>query len=74
MSEYQSTRPDLDYPVFGSYTAAIWHLLPTIIKNPGVGMNVGAPPPADEKPHDASDFGRDVTAEILAADDAVVEA
>ncbi len=37
-------------------------------------MNVGAPTPAEEKPHDVSDFSEDVTAEILGKDDAIVSA
>lgn len=74
MKEYQDSRPDLEYPVFHSYREAILHLLPSIVRNPGVGVNAGAPLPAEEKPHDPSDFGEDVTAEILSSDDAIVSA
>lgn len=74
MHDYQTAHPELEYPVFRSYRSALWHLLPSIIRNPGVGMNVGAPAPAEEKPHDASDFGEDVTAQILGDNDAIVVA
>ncbi|QDT33857.1 fatty acid desaturase family protein [Thalassoglobus polymorphus] len=74
MAEYQTENPELKYPVFPTYWHAIADLLPSLIFNPGVGMNVGAPTPAEEKPHDVSDFSEDVTAEILNKDDAIVYA
>jgi len=74
MREYEVEHPELVYPVFRSYWAALKHLAPSIIWNPGVGMNAGASAPSEEKPHDASDFGQDVTAEILGNSDAVVSA
>lgn len=72
MKEYQETHKELQYPVFKSYRAALIDLAPAILFNPGVGVNAGAPQPAAEKNHDISDFGEDVTAEILSSEDAVV--
>lgn len=72
MAKYQEENPGVDYPVFTTYRQAIADLLPAIFMNPGVGMNVGAPPPNSEKPHDITDFGEDVTEQILGKDDAVI--
>lgn len=74
MEEYQHENPGLTYPVFPTYWHAIADLLPTLILNPGVGMNVGAPAPSNEKQHDVSDFGEDITREILGEGDAIVPA
>ena len=72
MAQYETEHPELSYPVFNTYWGAILDLLPAMIFNPGVGMNVGAPPPHSEKQHDVSDFGEDITVEILNPDDAVI--
>lgn len=72
MASYQEANPELHYPVFQTYLHAVADVLPVMIRNPGVGMNAGAPAPSSEKPHDISDFGDDVTAQILGQDDAVV--
>ena len=74
MAQYEVENPSLDYPIFKTYWGAIRDLIPSLIWNPGVGMNVGAPPPSEERPHDVSDFSEDVTAQILGEKDAVIEA
>ncbi|TWT48234.1 Fatty acid desaturase [Thalassoglobus neptunius] len=72
MDQYQEEHPELSYPVFQSYWAAIADLVPSMVFNPGVGMNAGAPAPAVEKSHDVNDFVQDVAAEVLGQEDAVV--
>ncbi len=73
MQEYQSQNSELRSPVFQTYWDAMCHMIPSAIRNPGVGMNVGAPAPATEKAHQLEDFATDVTYEILAPDDAASE-
>ena len=73
MDEYQNENPETSYPVFTTYWRAILHTLPAVLANPGVGMNAGAPAPADEKPHGIEEFSTDVTAEILATRDTAEE-
>jgi len=65
MASYQSSNPEVHYPVFPTYMHAIADTIPAMIRNPGVGMNAGAPDPDSELPHDISDFSEDVTKEIL---------
>lgn len=72
MEDYQRENPDLKYPVFPTYWHAIADVVPALIFNPGVGMNVGAPAPSQEKVSHVEDFGEDVTAEILGESDAIV--
>lgn len=72
MSQYQTENPEFDYPVFRTYLHAVADVLHAMVFNPGVGVNAGAAAPASERPHDISDFGDDVTAQILNRDDAVV--
>lgn len=74
MAAYQRENADVAYPVFSTYWQAIRDVIPVLVRNPGVGMNVGAAAPGEEQPHDISDFSEDVTAEILNADDAVIPA
>lgn len=45
MDCYVSQNPEVPYPLFGSYRSALRDMLPWLIRNPGVGMNVGAPEP-----------------------------
>lgn len=71
MHDYMQQNPQATYPVFESYWQAIRHMLPSMLKNPGVGMNVGAPPPGAEKEH-VENFVQDVTTEILADTDVVI--
>lgn len=73
MAEYQQQNPQTRYPVFKTYWRALLDTLPAVVWNPGVGMNIGAPAPADEKSHDIQDFGSDVTVEILAERDTAAE-
>lgn len=72
MEDYKTGNPQYEYPVFKSYWGAIADVVPVLIKNPGVGLNVGGEAPTREKEHDVSDFCSDATQEILSDDDAVV--
>jgi fatty acid desaturase len=71
MTDYQRSNPKVEYPVFSTYRAAIRHMLPAIL-NPGVGMNVGAPAPDDEK-QQVTNFVADVAEEVLSESDCVTQ-
>lgn len=72
MSDYVESNPDKAFPVFPTYFHAIAHTIPFLLKNPGVGMNAGAPAPDADKDSDVENFVTDVTAEVLAETDAAV--
>lgn len=69
MQEYQSANPAVVYPVYPSYWRATCSMLPYLLKNPGVGMNAGAAPPAREQSPSIQNFVADVTREVLAEAD-----
>lgn len=68
MSEYVEKQPDLQYPMFRTYSAAVWDMLPFLFRNPGVGMNAGADAPDAEK-QAAENFVADVVEEVLSDND-----
>jgi len=70
MQAYLQANADRPYPVFDSYWRATCDMLPSLIRNPGVGMNAGASQPAEEKILHIENFVADVTTEILAETDA----
>lgn len=72
LDDYVAACPDREVPVFTSYQAAFRDMLPWMWRNPGVGMNVGAPPPADAKLDDCDNFVQDVNQEILPEEEAIV--
>lgn len=72
MSEYLQANPEINFPLYNSYLRATASMLPWMFKNPGVGMNVGAPAPSEAKTKNISNFVGDVTAEVLADTDAIV--
>jgi len=74
MQTYVQARPDLRYPIYPSYRQAMWAMLPSLWYTPGSGMNAGAPPPGSEiSDNPIANFSRDVSAEILAPADVVVQ-
>lgn len=73
MSDYLDRNPQTDFPVYRSYFAATREMLPTLLTNPGCGMNAGAAPPGREKLRPV-DFVSDVAAEVLADADRKVPA
>ena len=68
MEHYQTSNPDVWYPVFRTYWGAILHMLPSAIVNPGVGMNLGAPRPKDHKQPTDLTFVENETQESKAAE------
>lgn len=64
MDEYVEKHPETEYPVYKSYFAATWNMLPWLFRNPGVGVNAGAAAPEREKAK-VEDFVADVTEEVL---------
>ena len=66
MKDYIEQNPDQEFPLFSTYLHATGQMVPFLFKNPGVGMNVGAPPPSAEKDQDVQNFVADVAEEILA--------
>lgn len=71
MHEYAEKAEELQYPMFRSYWGAIWDMIPSLFINPGVGMNVGAPAPNEEK-QKVENFVADVSEEVLSEDDRVI--
>ena len=41
LNEYQRQRPDIVVPLFSTYFAALFDMLPCLLRNPGIGVNVG---------------------------------
>ena len=72
MDEYISEHPDSQFPLYPTYLGAAAAMLPWMFRNPGVGMNVGAPAPGNEKDQDVGNFVADVSRDILAESDAHV--
>ena len=68
MYEYAAAAPELQYPMFRTYRAAVLDPLPYLFKNHGVGMNAGAADPHTEK-QDADNFVADVVEDVLADQD-----
>ena len=68
MNKYLEQQPELQYPMFRMYSAAVWDMLPFLIENPGVGMNAGAEAPDSDK-KDADNFVADVAEEVLSEKD-----
>lgn len=64
LQSYQAANPNVDYPVFSSYLAAFFDMLPMLFRNPGVGLNVDASVPLPHFLH-VDDFVGDVQREIL---------
>ncbi|MBQ16358.1 MAG: fatty acid desaturase [Planctomycetaceae bacterium] len=69
MDDYVVSNPDRDFPVYGTYLQASLAMLPWLVRNPGVGMNVGAAAPATAKAFDIRDFVQDVSREVLENED-----
>ncbi len=73
MHEYVEKAPALQYPMFPNYYQALRDTAPYLFKNPGVGMNAGAPAPHQEKTT-TQNFVSDVVEEVLATEDLQVSA
>jgi fatty acid desaturase len=64
MDEYLMENPETNYPVYPSYLRATWAMLPYLLVNPGIGMNVGAAAPHEARVKEAAYFPADVIREI----------
>ena len=71
MTDYQQQHPEIAYPVFATYRSAIWDMLPKVW-SPGVGMNMGAPAPHDER-QQVTNFVADVSKEVVSDEDLAKE-
>jgi fatty acid desaturase len=59
LHEYQRANPDVSYPAYERYWQAMLAMFPSMIVNPGCGVNAGARDQADAE-DDADDFASDV--------------
>jgi fatty acid desaturase len=64
LQEFQRERPKIAVPVFTSYRAAFFDALPWLFRNPGVGVNAGAPAEFGHR-QGIDRFVSDVESEIL---------
>jgi fatty acid desaturase len=60
LSEYQSGNPQVDYPAFDRYWLAIVHMLPSLWRNPGCGVNAAPPVDGIQRLPEVDDFVSDV--------------
>jgi fatty acid desaturase len=66
LDDFRRERPGVAVPLFGSYRAALFQALPWLVRNPGVGVNVGGS--ADFRHREGIDsFVSDVESEVLCA-------
>ena len=72
MNQYAEKQPELQYPMFRTYTGAVLDMIPYMFRNPGVGMNVGAEAPGDEKKQ-TENFVQDVVEEVLSEEDRITQ-
>ena len=74
MDDYVDANPQRELPVYRTYARATLAMLPWLIRNPGVGVNVGAADPSASKaPGEVKDFVQDVSREVLAPTEVGIE-
>tara|TARA_Y100000588_G_scaffold185129_1_gene199020 strand:+ start:452 stop:1540 length:1089 start_codon:yes stop_codon:yes gene_type:complete len=74
MDDYVDANPQSELPVYRTYARATLAMLPWLIRNPGVGVNVGAADPSASKaPGEVKDFVQDVSREVLAPTEVGIE-
>ncbi|HAB14692.1 MAG TPA: fatty acid desaturase [Planctomycetaceae bacterium] len=71
MDDYVDANPERDLPVYPTYARATLAMLPWLVRNPGVGVNVGAADPSATG--DVKDFVQDVSREVLAPAEVGIE-
>jgi fatty acid desaturase len=59
LHEYQEQNPGIDYPAYERYWQAMLAMFPSMILNPGCGVNAGARP-IEQHAAEADDFAPDV--------------
>lgn len=69
MAQNQVANPQMVYPVFPSYLSAMRDMLPSMLFNPGVGMNAGAEAPDKATTQDGRELMDGDNVETLAASD-----
>ena len=70
MDDYIEANPDRELPVYSTYLAASLAMLPWLIRNPGVGVNVRSiETPTASPATDVSDFVQDVSRDIVPAEE-----
>ncbi|MFO1092681.1 MAG: fatty acid desaturase [Planctomycetaceae bacterium] len=65
LRDCETDNREIAWPVFATYRTAIWDMLPWMWRNPGVGINVGAPPVSRTHIEDCQNFVEDVNRDIL---------
>jgi fatty acid desaturase len=60
LHEYQRQNPDVNYPAYERYWQAMIAMFPSMIFNPGCGVNAGAKPLEGHAAAEAEDFASDV--------------
>jgi hypothetical protein len=70
MDDYIEANPDRELPVYSTYFSASLAMLPWLIRNPGVGVNVRSiETPAASPTIDVADFVQDVSRDVLPAEE-----
>jgi fatty acid desaturase len=62
LDEYRTANPGVAYPAYERYWRAMLAMAPSMILNPGCGVNVGTPPDGDPWKSEVDDFASDVAA------------
>jgi fatty acid desaturase len=62
LDEYRGANPDVRYPTYERYWKAMLAMAPSMIVNPGCGVNAGTPLEIDAWKHDVDNFESDVVA------------
>jgi fatty acid desaturase len=65
MQDYADQDPEVGTHLYPYYILAMFDVLPWMLKNPGTGMNVGAPPPPFKDNAEVQTFLTDVSVEVL---------
>jgi hypothetical protein len=61
MEAHTVREPEVSFPVYGNYMAAVLAMLPCLLFRPGVGLNAGAQVTNKVTQEDVSEFLDDVT-------------
>jgi hypothetical protein len=60
LDEYRCANPETAYPTYERYWKAMLAMAPSMIKNPGCGVNAGTPAELDPYRNEVEDFASDV--------------
>ncbi len=76
MDDYVEANPTTRLPVYSTYARATLDMLPWLIRNPGVGLNVTGTESVETAGNgvsDVSDFVQDVSREVLGPEDIAIQ-